>query len=640
MKELRLIEMMGNIDEELLLRANAPVPLFRKPRFRTAMAVAAVAMLLVITMIASPVAVVVSYGNAHPEIEGGLVYVMDAMIKDEDHFLSSLLPEDVKNTLGSVFDALKGGQEPGEDETGTGAETETETEAETEPEFVMPPASEGLAFELNVENNGYKLIGIGECKDKDLVIPSEYNGLPVTEIYYNRTYGKYAFEGNTGIESLIIPASVQNINDYAFYKCTSLKSVIIAPGDQPLTIGFCAFSGCALEEFTVGDNVTRFYDPFGFANTDTTYEKTFPQVTEYGNAYYLGSNNNPYHVLVRIKDTALTSCEIHPDTKIIGGGAFYKSALEEIVIPEGVTAIERKAFAQTEAMTRFSFPDSLLFVGADAFLNCAATTNTSEFGTGDEYVGDTDNPYLILVGSDSPDDLHEDTRYIPDNAFLKERFSPKMTSITIPSGVRYIGDYAFQSEKSHLDKLSSLTILGDDLYIGQYAFVGLDRLTELTIGAGVTYISPNTFNMLPMLSSITVEQGNPVYASIGNCLIENESGTLLRAARNATLPDDGSIKHIAAGAYWGIPIKELPSNPIPEGVLSIGEFALYNYNSSQATSPLTIPSTVTNISQNAFSSAGTIYYNGTKKEFAQLMNEIIIRGTVICTDGEIQISSD
>ena len=51
-------------------------------------------------------------------------------------------------------------------------------------------------------------------------------------------------------------------------------------------------------------------------------------------------------------------------------------------------------------------------------------------------------------------------------------------------------------------------------------------------------------------------------------------------------------------------------------------------------------STVTNISQYAFSSAGTIYYNGTKKEFAQLMNEIIIRGTVICTDGEIQISSD
>ena len=99
MKELRLIEMMGNIDEELLIRANAPVPLFGKPRFRNAFIASAVAVLLAVTMIASPVAVAVSYGNAHPEIEGGLVYVMDAMIKDESHFLSSLLPESAKNTL-------------------------------------------------------------------------------------------------------------------------------------------------------------------------------------------------------------------------------------------------------------------------------------------------------------------------------------------------------------------------------------------------------------------------------------------------------------------------------------------------------------------------------------------------------------
>lgn len=111
MKELRLIEMMGNVDDALLIRANAPVPLWSKPRFRAWMATAAVAALLVLTMVASPIATVISYGNAHPEIEGGLVYVMDAMIKDEDYFLSSLLPEDVKNTLGSVFDALKGEKE-------------------------------------------------------------------------------------------------------------------------------------------------------------------------------------------------------------------------------------------------------------------------------------------------------------------------------------------------------------------------------------------------------------------------------------------------------------------------------------------------------------------------------------------------
>ena len=138
MKELRLIEMMGNVDEALLLRANAPVPLWSKPRFRAWMATAAVAVLLVITMIASPIAVVVSYGNAHPEIEGGLVYVLDAMIKDENHFLSSLLPDGVKNTLGSVFDALIGGDE-------------NKNESETEAESDTAPAKEGLEFSHSLQ---------------------------------------------------------------------------------------------------------------------------------------------------------------------------------------------------------------------------------------------------------------------------------------------------------------------------------------------------------------------------------------------------------------------------------------------------------------------------------------------------------
>lgn len=630
MKELRLIEMMGNIDEKLLLRANAPVPLFGKPRFRAAFAAAVVAALLAITMIASPVAMAVSYGNAHPEIEGGLVYVMDAMIKDEDHFLNSLLPEGVKNTLGSVFDALKGGNHD---------ENEGGNESETEPELVIPPASEGLEYELNADNNGYKLMGIGSCQDKDLVIPAEYNGLPVTEIYWNYTSGDYAFENNTTIESLIIPASVQFIGEYVFSHCTSLKSVTILPGDTPVELGCGSFSGCtALEQFTIPDNVIRFSDPFSLSSTNNYTKKVFPKVTEYDNAYYLGNQNNPYFVLVGIKDITLTNCEIHPDTKIIGGGAFYKSALTEIVIPEGVITIDDQAFSQTTALTSFSFPDSLRFVGGKAFVKCGAINSYADF----DYVGNEDNPYLILFDSKlvSQDKIHPETRYIADRAMQEARVRPNyIKTWTVPEHVRYIGKSAFIGDTA-MNRVQTIEIRGDHAYIAEGIFYMCNTATNLYIGKGVTYITPRTFGKLPQLSSITVEQGNPVYVSIGNCLIENESGTLMLAACNATIPEDGSIKHIAAGAYWGIEGKQLPSNPIPEGVLTIGGFALYNYNSSRATTPLTIPGTVTRIAQHAFSSPGTVYYSGTKEEFSKLLNKIILNGTVICTDGEIQISSN
>lgn len=631
MTELDMMELLIGIDDRLLERANAPVPLFSKPRFRAAFASAAVAALLAITMIASPVAMVVSYGNAHPEIEGGLVYIMDAMIKDQDHFLSSLLPENVKNTLGSAFDALTGGD--GEDETGT----ETDTETETEPEFVMPPASKGLKFELNPENDGYRLIGIGSCKDKDLVIPEEYNGLPVTEIYWNYSGGYHAFEQNTTIESVIIPASVQFIGDYVFYKCTSLKSVTIIPGERPVEIGLGSFGECtALEQFTIPDNVIRFSDPFLLSSTNNSTIKTFPKVTEYGNAYYLGNKDNPYFVLVGIKDATQTSCEIHPDTKIIGGGSFYKSALTEIVIPEGVITIDDNAFAQSSALASFSFPDSLRFVGSKAFVKCAAITGYKDF----DYVGNADNPYLILFDADmiTQDNIHPKTRYIADKAMEGARVrASSVKTWTVPDQVRYIGKYAFQGD-SPLGALKAIEIRGDDAYIAKNVFGICNNVTTLYIGRGVTYITPGTFNCMPQLDRITVEPGNPFYVSEDNCLIEQASGTLLRAASESVIPLDGSIKHIASGAYFGLYGDNLPNNPIPDGVISIGSFAFYNFSGSGTTqTKITIPSSVTTIGQTVFGSAREIHYDGTKQEFAKMENNMASDGTVICTDGEVQL---
>ena len=40
----------------------------------------------------------------------------------------------------------------------------------------------GLRFALGDDETYYKVIGIGDYNDKDLVIPDEYNGLPVKEI--------------------------------------------------------------------------------------------------------------------------------------------------------------------------------------------------------------------------------------------------------------------------------------------------------------------------------------------------------------------------------------------------------------------------------------------------------------------------
>ena len=70
----------------------------------------------------------------------------------------------------------------GDDQTPGGSEQPGEDEEPGEDEQPEPalPASEGLEFVLY--DNAYTVAGIGSCTDTDVVIPSEYNGLPVTSI--------------------------------------------------------------------------------------------------------------------------------------------------------------------------------------------------------------------------------------------------------------------------------------------------------------------------------------------------------------------------------------------------------------------------------------------------------------------------
>ncbi len=80
-------------------------------------------------------------------------------------------------------------------------------------------ASEGLDYNLSDSMNSYKLVGIGSCTDKDIIIPETYNGLPVTEI------GEKAFYGCETITSVYIPECVISIGNKAFSDCKNLESV-------------------------------------------------------------------------------------------------------------------------------------------------------------------------------------------------------------------------------------------------------------------------------------------------------------------------------------------------------------------------------------------------------------------------------
>ena len=155
--------------------------------------------------------------------------------------------------------------------------------------------------------------------------------------------GNYAFRNCRNLVSVTIGHGVTTIGDYAFYLCTNLESITIP--ERVTTIGNSAFFSCInLTSVTIGNGVT-------YVGRDAFDSCKSLVYNVYGNANYLGNDNNPYLVLMEATDTSISSCDIHPDTRVIYSDAFYGcTVLTSIIIHDSVTMIGDSAFRDCDSL--------------------------------------------------------------------------------------------------------------------------------------------------------------------------------------------------------------------------------------------------------------------------------------------------
>ena len=441
--------------------------------------------------------------------------------------------------------------------------------------------SEGLEYTLNYNGTSYSVTGIGTCNDTDLVIPSEYNGLPVTSI------GDYAFWDCTSLTSVVIPDSVTSIGKQAFDDCTSLTSIEIP--DSVTSIGSHAFDGCTslVDVYYMGDIedwlTIDFENPYSnplcnganwYLNNEPVTEIVISNgITSIGDYSFIGCTSlesieipdsvTSIGVAAFYGCTSLESIEIPDSVTSIGAAAFYGcTSLESIEIPDSVTSIGASAFQNCTSLTSIEIPDSVTSIGYEAFRYCTSLVNVYYTGDITTWINITFSFYSNPMANGA-------------NLYFNNEL---VTEVEIPNTITSIGNYAF----SGCISLESIEIPDSVTIIGGHAFSDCTSLESIEIPDSVTSIGAYAFEDCTSLVDvyymgdiedwlgITFEfwYSNPVTYG-ANLYFNNRIVTKIK------IPE--SVTSIGNYSFYGC--TSLTSIEIPDSVTSIGEDAFYGCTS-------------------------------------------------------------
>ena len=435
-----------------------------------------------------------------------------------------------------------------------------------------PNYSYGLEYLLNDDNASFTVVGMGDCIDKDLIIPSTHEGLPVTAI------GENAFNGNTDITYVLIDRAITSIGQGSFNLCKSLINVYYN-GTKEEWETLCSSIGVS-NDYLIDAKVYYFSQTqpeegfFWHFDTDGKTPVSWGVESDYsvGLKYSLNTDEKGYTVvgIGYCEDTDLVIPATYRELPVtaIGSKAFeYVRSFKSVSIPASVTTIGEYAFAhcgvtsvtfatnsQLTTVDRYAFfsssslqsialPDGVTTIGVAAFNGCNNITSISipdsvttienralDFDSSAftvynnaKYLGNSTNPYLVLVKA-------SDT---------------SLTTCDIHTGAKIILIFAFDNCTS----LKSVTIPNSVTTICNAAFYNCSSLESMVIGSGVTTIGDGIIYYYSPFTTVyycgMADDWNKI--AIGNYNSKLTDATRYYYSESAPT-EDGSFWHYLEGA--------------------------------------------------------------------------------------------
>ena len=424
-----------------------------------------------------------------------------------------------------------------------------------------------------------------------------------------KSIGKIAFQLCSGLKgNLIIPEEIESINEDTFNGCSGFNGKLTLPSTLK-NIGNTAFQRCSnlVGDLIIPDSVEvidgwAFFECSGF-NGKLKLSSSLKSIGRA--AFYdcsgLGGN-----------------LEFSSNLKEIGRSCFYKCGKLEgdLIIPEGVEIIEDYTFSMcTNLDGILKLPSTLKSIGIAAFQNCSKLRGELILPEGLEYIGDFafnkctsfENTTIKIPASLSK--MGEDYELNGNNVGIGSHFFYNFganvrkfeafeveegnNNFVAKDGVLYTKDlkrlvcyprnkkdttYEIQEGVELLDQMSIASnmtlktlVIPDSLIIERKTYPGFTWENDQPL-----IFSLYNYNAI---QNIETKETNPNYKSVDGVLYTKDLKELVYIS-------SGRTKEVI----------------IPDGVETIRERSIYWSQVARNVSKIYIPSSVVNISDNAFSS--------------------------------------
>lgn len=228
-----------------------------------------------------------------------------------------------------------------------------------------------------------------KCNVKKITIGEKVEAFPAY-LFYGAQFSKNDATGEEELVTIYIPASVEEIGEYALPNIANLQHVVFRDGSMVTKIGNFAFSQCKnLESINLPDSVTSIgnhaFEGCLKLGSDSTKPFSIPAslVTLGDNAFkdcpsltgaVIPSGVTKINNAAFQNDIGLTSVQMVGGALTeIGVSSFEGcTALTKVSIPSGVTKIGATAFKNCSALTEVKIPATVTSIGKDAFAGCGS----------------------------------------------------------------------------------------------------------------------------------------------------------------------------------------------------------------------------------------------------------------------------